>query len=361
MQLLDKLREEVKVVDREIMRLVGKRVALVRAIGEEKREKGIPLRNWEVEKSVMENVEHSAEEFDITVSLVKSIMHRLVEESRIEQERLHYSACTEDEENILIIGGRGEMGRWFCSFFQNQGHNPSVYDLSGVSKQFKSYRNLQTGLQENSFILIATPLDQISLVINDITELGYKGVVFDIASLKAHLRDSINHARENGISITSIHPMFGPYTRTLSDKVICLCDCGDDEANERVKSLFQNTSADIVRLTLEEHDHLISYVLGLSHIINVVFIKSLVNSGYTYSQLKNVASTTFLAQMETVQSVIEENPLLYYAIQRLNPFKEELYKNLKEAVDCVITAVLKGDGKKFSRIMEQGRRWLEMV
>ncbi len=358
MEILDELRKKVSEIDREIIKLIAKRLEITKKIGKKKKEEGIPLRNWEIEKAVIENATEFAAELGISPALIKSLMQQLITESRIQQEILHYSAYKGDKENVLIIGGLGEMGKWFSYFFQNQGHNVSIYDIKGESEDFKSYGSLEEGIEEASFTLIATSLEVVPEIINKITELGFKGIVFDIASLKGHLEDSIKRATDKRISITSIHPMFGSNVRTLSDKVICLCDCGDKEANQKVEFLFKGTAASIVKLSLEEHDRVISFVLGLSHIINIIFMKVLMEGGYKYDELKKIASTTFLSQMVTATSVIKENPHLYYEIQKYNPFKGDLYEKLKEATKSITDIVSSANKPEFIEIMEKGKYWL---
>ncbi len=358
MKKLDNLRKKVRGIDKEIINLIWQRIEITKKIGEKKKEEGTPLRNWELEKSVIENATTIALDLGISQSLIKSIMQHLIMESVIQQEKLHFSAYSGDKENILIIGGLGEMGEWFSYFFQNQGHNVSIYDIKGKSKTFKSYESLNEGIKEASCALIASSLDSVPVIIDKLTQLKFKGTVFDIASLKGHLLNSIKRANEKGIPITSIHPMFSSTTRTLSDKVICFCNCGNEEANQKVLLLFKNTAASIVKLSLKEHDRLISYVLGLSHIINIIFMKVLMKGGYEYKNLKKVASTTFNSQMITATSVINENPYLYYAIQRFNPFKEDLYKKLNEVVKSIIDDVLSENMKGFIKTMEKGKEWL---
>ena len=78
-----------------------------------------------------------------------------------------------------------------------------------------------------------------------------------------------------------------------------------------------------------------------------------------YSDLRRIASTTFLSQMVTAHSVIQENPYLYYAIQRLNPFKDELYMSLQEEVRAISRIVREGREEEFIEILQQARAWLE--
>lgn len=134
MKSLDELRKKVSEIDREIIKLIGKRLGITKKVGEKKKQQGIPLRNWEVEKAVIENATELATELGISSGLIKSVMQQLITESRIQQEILHYSAYKGDKENILIVGGLGEMGKWFSYFFQNQGHNVSIYDIRASQK-----------------------------------------------------------------------------------------------------------------------------------------------------------------------------------------------------------------------------------
>lgn len=359
MNEIEKLRKEVKEVDKEIIKLIGKRISIIKEIGGKKKEKGIPLRDWKVEKEVIKNALDAASKEELSSELIKSIMQDIITESKIQQEILHYSSYSGDKEDILIIGGLGEMGLWFANFFANQGHNVLVHDIKGKSKHFKSFDNLEQAVKEASCILLALPFEFMPEIIEKITKLEFKGTVFDIASLKDNSQDSIQRALKSGISYTSIHPMFGPKVTTLTDRIICLCDCGNMQANEKVKTFFKDTSATIVELALEDHDRIISYVLALSHIINIIFMKTLMDGEYDYKDLKKIASTTFTSQMGTTKEVITENSDLYYAIQKFNPFKNNLYDRLEQALKYVIESILKGNKDDFVKIMKEGKKWVQ--
>ena len=359
MNEIEKLREEVRKVDREIIKLIGKRLSITKKIGGKKKNKGIPLKDWKVEKEVIKNALNAASEENLSQELIKTIMQNIITESKIQQEILHYSSYSGDREDILIIGGLGEMGQWFANFFANQGHNVFINDTKGTSKHFKTFDNLAEAVNKASCILLAIPFEIIPEFIEKIINLKFKGMVFDIASLKDNSKTAIKKALSSGISYASIHPMFGPRVSTLSDRIICICDCGDKKANEKAKTFFKDTSATIVEIPLEEHDKIISYVLALSHIINIIFMETLMDGEYEYKDLKKVASTTFISQMKTTKEVISENADLYYAIQKFNPFKNTLYDRLEQAMKYVIETVLEGNKKNFTKIMAKGKKWLK--
>jgi chorismate mutase/prephenate dehydrogenase len=358
MEELEVLRKKIKEIDRQMIGLIHRRIETTKQIGKRKKALGIPLRDWSVERSVLENGSKAARKLGIEQGFIKSIINQLIEQSRIQQERLHFSAYTGSRESILVIGGLGAMGQWFSYFFQNQGHRVFVYDPKGMARDFESFSDLESALRDSSCALISTPLSTIPEVIDRISDLSYPGMVFDIASVKCHLGPSLRRAASRGIRITSVHPMFGPACRTLSDKIICFCDCGVREATDRVKNFFRDTTAKLVELTIDEHDRLSSYVLGLSHFINLLFLNTLSKSGCSERNLKKIASTTFNSQLLTAAGVINENPELYFEIQALNPYQKDLFDSMKKNLDVLIRIIGSGRRDSFFKIFLAGKEWL---
>jgi len=358
MSELQDRRAKIRALDEQILRLIAARTEQAKAVGTIKKSQEIPLRDWEVEKQVLERSAEVASELGLPAELTRTVMQALISASRAEQERTSYSAYRGSAEEILIIGGLGKMGRWFADFFRNQGHRIEIYDTQAGGREPEVVSRLEEGLERASFALIATPLEIVPQSIQRLVELGYRGTVFDIASLKGHLKPAIAAAREKGVSIASLHPMFGPGARTLSDKVVCSCDCGDAQATRKVEGFFRDTAATLVKLSLEEHDWIVSHVLGLSHFINILFTKVLMGSGLPYERLQEVASTTFHSQMATTATVIRENPELYYTIQRHNPYTPELYAALKRGCEELTAWILSGDREAFTASMLEGRRWV---
>src|SRR5690606_30723908 len=123
------------------------------------------------------------------------------------------------------------------------------------------------------------------------------GLIMDIGSLKTPLRGALAALVERGCRVTSIHPMFGPDTQLLSGRHVVFVDVGVAQATAEARALFASTMADQIEMTLEDHDRLIAFVLGLSHALNLVFFTALSNSGELVPRLQKLSSTTFDAQL----------------------------------------------------------------
>jgi len=82
---LEELRGSIDEVDKKILELLHRRLALVMAVGEYKRERGIPVYDPERERALLERLGKAAEP-PLDAHTVRSIFERIVDESRrIEQ------------------------------------------------------------------------------------------------------------------------------------------------------------------------------------------------------------------------------------------------------------------------------------
>jgi chorismate mutase/prephenate dehydrogenase len=110
--------------------------------------------------------------------------------------------------------------------------------------------------------------------------------------------------------------------------------------------------------TLDDHDRLIAYVLGLSHAVNIAFFTALAGSGEAAPRLVRLSSTTFDAQFDVAAKVASESPALYFEIQRLNEYGAESLEALSWAVERLRKLVETGDAAGFEQMMLTGRAYV---
>jgi chorismate mutase/prephenate dehydrogenase len=153
--------------------------------------------------------------------------------------------------------------------------------------------------------------------------------------------------------------MFGPDTELLSGRHVVFVDLGHAEALASARELFAPTMAEQVVMSLDDHDRLIAYVLGLSHALNIAFFTALAESGEAAPKLARMSSTTFDSQLDVATRVAQESPDLYYEIQSLNDFGAESLEALTLAVERIRSAVRSQDHAAFAALMRRGREYLE--
>lgn len=350
------LRQTIGRIDKKILTLVKKRLEAAQKIGEQKKLAGLAVRDFTTEAKLIERTERICREIGIDTELGKSLIKILFEGSIRTQHDIIESHSRGVHKKILIVGGAGRMGQWLASFLKNQGHHVYIHDISPLKPEgYHIVENFEAGSKESDIIILSTPMSSSAVILENIINTGTHAIIMDICSLKSPVYSAIVKGVKEGRKIASFHPMFAPGALMLSGRILVICDCGNKTAVEEAKNLFKNTALRIVNMPLEQHDRLMSVVLGMCHALNVGFINALSKTGITFNDLDTVASTTFYKQMKTTADVVLENPELYYEIQHLNAHTEETMDILIESFKEIKTASLEDGHEKFFEIMNKGR------
>lgn len=354
---LDQLREKLDELDRQILELVAERQSVVADIGSIKRSESRPLRDFEREKVVIEQALNHATKLGLGKRFVVGLMQQLIHYSLSQQEREALQTSKENTgQRALVIGGAGKMGSWFVKFLQSKGYAVSIADVAiePGPNRFSSW--LDAGV-DYELIIVASPLTAANEILIELAELRPKGLVVDIGSIKATVIDGIAKLREYGCQVASIHPMFGPDTDMLSGRHLIIVDTGSMTGAMKVRKLFDGTMVELLEMSADEHDLAISFVLGLSHAVNIAFFTALARSGEAASRLIQLSSTTFDAQLMVAAAVARENPDLYYEIQSLNRHGLTALDSLCAATDALRQIVANHDRDKFVELMSDGQTY----
>jgi chorismate mutase/prephenate dehydrogenase len=359
---LEDLRQRVTDIDRALITLVAERKAVSEEVARVKRASGTPTRDYQRERDVILGVRSMASERGVSPELAEQLLRLLIRSSLTTQEHASVVARGAGSgRRALVIGGAGKMGHWFVGFLASQGFSVEVADPAPVDAAAGAGRvaDWHSTDLKHDFIVLATPLGATDAILKDLALRRPPGVIFDVGSLKSPLRAGLLALKSHGCKVTSVHPMFGPDTELLSGRHVVFVDLGNAAALAAARELFAPTMAEQVVMSLDDHDRLIAYVLGLSHALNIAFFTALAESGEAAPKLARMSSTTFDAQLEVASRVAQESPELYYEIQSLNDYGAESLEALSQAVERLRTAVLSQDHTTFVALMRRGRDYLE--
>jgi chorismate mutase/prephenate dehydrogenase len=357
---LEELRQRLSDVDRSLVDLIAQRQRIVAEVGAHKIENSVPTRDYEREKEVLKAARGRALGLGVDPDVVEQVMQLLIRSSLTQQELTRVAAATGGAgKRVLIIGGAGKMGAWFAQFLASQDYAVEVADPQKSAFPYPRIADWHESMLDHDIIIVATPMKTAGALLAELAERRPRGLVMDIGSLKSPLRAGLAKLAAAGCRVTSIHPMFGPDTRLLSGRHVIFCDVGAPGATAEARALFAPTMAEQIEMSLDEHDRLIAFVLGLSHALNLVFFTALAGSGELVPRLMKLSSTTFDAQMQVAALVARDNPHLYFDIQSLNDYGHVALEALTEAANRVRALVEAKDETGFVELMEAGRRYLE--
>ena len=357
---LEDLRQRVTDIDRQLIGLVAERKAVSEEVARVKRATGRSTRDYEREREVILGVRAMAEQRGVSPALAEQLLRLLIRSSLTTQE--HASVVARGAgtgRRALVIGGAGKMGGWFVNFLASQGFTVEVADPAQPGAGAARVPDWHSTDLKHDFIVLATPLGVTDAILRDLALRRPPGVIFDVGSLKSPLRAGLMALKSHGCKVTSVHPMFGPDTELLSGRHVIFVDLGNAAALTAARELFASTMAEQVVMSLDDHDRLIAYVLGLSHALNIAFFTALAESGEAAPRLARMSSTTFDAQLDVAARVAQDSPELYYEIQSLNDYGAESLEALSQAVERLRTAVLSHDHDTFVALMRRGRDYLE--
>ena len=357
---LARLRAELDAIDGELVDMAARRQGIVAEIGRLKRSHRQPTRDYTREREVRELARARAASRGLDPDLGERLVGAMIEASLTSQERDRLEALgTGAGRSALVIGGAGRMGRWFTEFLATQGWAVGVADPAGPVPGLPWHADWHEPARSAELIIVAAPLAATAAILAELVALRPPGLVVEIGSIKAPVAPSLTALRDAGVAVASIHPMFGPDVRLLAGRHVILIDIGAPEAQAAARALFEQTSAGLAEMSLEQHDRLVAWVLGLSHATNIAFFTALADSGRDIAELAAFASTTFGAQLRVASRVAQENPELYFEIQSTNPHGVEPLRALAAAAADVERAVTAGDGAAFASLMRAGARYLE--
>ena len=358
---LDELRQRLSAVDAELIKLIGEHQSIVAEVSAHKIETGTATRDFGREADILRRVQQQSSELGIDPDIALGIMRLLIRSSLTHQEQTRVAAESSGAgHRALVIGGAGKMGRWLSHFLASQKFEIEIADPSQEELPYSQIGDWRKSSLEHDLIVVAAPIKVTAKILAELADRQPGGLIMDVGSLKTPLKGSFDRLVAAGCNVTSIHPMFGPETRLLSERHVIFVDVGVPAATVEARGLFESTMVECVDMSLEEHDRLIGYVLGLSHALNLAFFTALAASGELVPHLKRLSSTTFDAQLDIASRVAGENPHLYYEIQVLNEYGKAPLDALVNATEHVRDLIARGDEKGFVALMEEGRQYLEL-
>jgi prephenate dehydrogenase len=251
---------------------------------------------------------------------------------------------------VLIVGGAGGMGGWFRGFLELAGHRCDLLDpaYAGLAPQSGRFATLEDAgdLHRYAAVLVSVPLAKTAEVLSAVlartaprsrqapAEHGARPpLVIEISSIKAPLAAVLESARREGSRVVALHPMFGPGKSPYEPlHFVLAAQRQEDEERAEIEPFLSHPYTRLVAVPFAHHDRLMGWLLGLAHLTNLLFGTALSRSGVDPQELQDCASTTYLRQAATARSVLGEDADLYLDIQRLNPYRAEVYEVTRAAL-----------------------------
>lgn len=230
------------------------------------------------------------------------------------------------------------MGQWFAKYFAEKGMEVTGFDpeneVSGKSVIVST--SMVGSILKADYVILCTPTRRTPEIIRLIAKEMKRGTyLIEISSEKSKVASSLSRMPAK-INPICLHPMFGPGIKSVKGQNIISVPIRDAKKELAVaKSLF--AGANFVTIDAAEHDKRIAVILGLTHMVNLVFA-SIISKDEKMALTEKMSGTTFRMQKVLSESIMTESPELIETIianPEIRRVAEELWKDIGRLLTAV--------------------------
>lgn len=246
------------------------------------------------------------------------------------------------------------MGQWFARLLAQEGNEVLL-----VGRSEEKLRTVQQELDvdittdvgrvgEANAIILSVPLDTFEAVVKQIAPHTHSGQsVVDFTSLKAEPVDIMHRHITSAVTLGT-HPVFGPGAKSLVNQNFVLTPTNDGETAlaDKVRDYLDARGARVSLMAPEEHDRMMTVILGLAHFIAIASADTLLRME-RFQEMKQIGGTTFRVLYTLMESVISEDPELYASLQMSFPDIGEIERQFQQSVKTWADLVKSGDRQAF--------------
>ena len=242
------------------------------------------------------------------------------------------------KKKITVIGAGGQMGQWFAKYFLQNDYEVTGYDAENKisNKNIIKADSLVGAILKADYVILCTPTRRTPEIIRLIAKEMKRGTyLIEISSEKSKVASSLSKMPSK-INPICIHPMFGPGIKSIKGQNIISVPIKDAKKELTVaKSIFEG--ANFVTIDAIEHDKKIAVILGLTHLMNLVFA-NIISKDDKISLTEKMSGTTFRMQKILAESIMTESPELIETIianPEIRRVAEELWKDIGRLLTAV--------------------------
>ena len=131
---LTALRDQIDEVDKALLDLLARRMALVAEVGEVKSKYGLPIYVPEREASMLASRRKEAQALGVSPDLIEDVLRRVMRESYSSENDKGFKTLCPSLRPVVIVGGAGQMGRLFEKMLTLSGYQVRILEKEDWAK-----------------------------------------------------------------------------------------------------------------------------------------------------------------------------------------------------------------------------------
>jgi chorismate mutase/prephenate dehydrogenase len=343
------LREQIDSVDRQLVELLARRQLIIQQVAEVKQQHSLPTSHPAREENLISARRAQAVQAGLDPDYVEDLFRTMLRHSRVGQLHTLGRRSVRPGAKVLVIGGRGNMGRFFCHWFTQSDYEVRVLE----SDDWPRAASLAAGLD---LCLLAVPIGKTAAAAARIAPLLPRGCVLaDITSLKRQPLEAMLRSYDG--PVVGLHPLFGPATVTMDKQIIVVNPGRQMEACQWLLEQLAVWGNVLVDTSAEEHDEIMGIVQALRHFATFAFGQFLHSRGVPIARTLELSSPIYRLELAMVGRLFAQDPSLYAEIVFATPERLALLKDYIQSLQQNLDIIERGDKAEFVARFRKVAEW----
>lgn len=345
---LNALREQIDALDKQMIDLLARRLALVEQVGEVKSRYGLPIYVPEREASMLASRCTEAEAQGVPPQLIEDILRRTMRESYASEKDSGFKCLKPELRSVVIIGGHGQLGRLFARMFELSGYQVKVLGS-------QDWHRADELLYDAGLVVVTVPIDLTVGVIEKLNQLPSDCILCDLTSIKSKPLAAMLKVHSG--PVVGLHPMFGPDVPSLAKQVIVYCDGRGAEQHQWLLDQFTIWGASLCAIDAQEHDQGMTLIQALRHFTSFVYGLHLSKVNPNIEQLLKLSSPIYRLELAMVGRLFGQDPNLYADIILSSQENIEMIGRFQHSLEQAVSLLKQGDKQGFVSQFSQVSDW----
>jgi chorismate mutase/prephenate dehydrogenase len=346
---LDKSRDRIDLIDSKIIDLLTERQAEVEKVIEYKKLKNMPVRHPAREEDMISRRRLMAKGKGLDPDYVEELFRSLLRQSRVEQTESKSEKGVKPDATVLIVGGKGGMGRYFAQWFYKSGYNTRVLGRNDWDK-------IEVLCKGIDLAIVSVPIESTLSVIERLTPyIPENAVLSDLTSIKKEPVNAMMKLHKG--PVLGIHPLFGPSTSSMDKQIIVVTPGRDEVACKWVIDQMLEWGAITVRSSGEEHDRIMAVVQALRHFATFTFGRFLYKKNVDLFRSLEFSSPIYRLELGMVGRLFAQAPDLYSGIIFASDERRSMLKEYIYSITELISMVESSDREEFEKEFKEIAAW----
>lgn len=346
---LGDLRGDIDAIDERIVDLLAQRYRCVQQVVALKTAQRLPVYHPAREEDLISQRRAQATAAGLDPDHVEELYRCILRQSRVRQTVQITHAGVRPGAHVLIVGGRGKMGRYFGRWFAGAGYEVRVLDVDDWPK-------VDALCGGADLALVCVPIDRTVAVVGELGRHLPPGCILaDITSVKQAPLRAMLEAHPG--PVVGLHPLFGPTTSTMDKQVVAATPGRAPEACQWFLDQLTAWGNIVLPLDAGEHDQIMAIVQGLRHFAAFAFADFLFRHQVNLGRTLELSSPIYRLELGMIGRLFAQEPVLYSEILFANPERRAVLQDFIDSLSRHRPMIDAGDKTLFCAEFRRIAEW----